>query len=104
MPAPFDPSEFSVKVASSKLKDLGNDDLKAIYDAELAGKHRSSLMSAISSAMDLNLEAAEEAAPAPAPAPEPAAKRIDHSGFMRLTWHERKKWCAVGGGKYEQVG
>ena len=105
MSAPFDPSDFSVKAAIPKLSGLDNGQLKALYDAELAGKHRTSLMSAISSALDSNLEAEEAAPKAPAaPSAPDEVVHIDHTAFMRLNRLARRKWQAVGGGKYKLVG
>ena len=107
MSAPFDPSEYSVRAATPKLTGLNNEELKALYDAELGGKHRTSLLSAISSALDSNLEEQEAVTEKVTVAPAPAKSNdthINHSSFVKLPWHARKKWASVGGGKYKLIG
>ena len=67
-------SELTVKAAIKELPGLSDEELDALYDAELDGKGRKSLLDAITSARD---DIREEAAPAPvevAP-PAPAAKK-----------------------------
>lgn len=67
-------SDLTVKAAIKELPGLSDEELDALYDAELDGKGRTSLLDAITSARD---DIREEAAPAPvevAP-PAPAAKK-----------------------------
>jgi hypothetical protein len=58
----FNPSDLTVKEASSRMGDMPLEDLKEALDAELAGKHRTSLLSEITRQMDLRLEAGEDEA------------------------------------------
>jgi len=69
-------SDLTVKAAIKELPGLSDEELDALYDAELDGKGRKSLLDAITSARDDIREAAE---PAPAPvaaAPPPPAARL----------------------------
>ena len=56
----FDPSDLTVKQARSRLCELDVAGLEAVLDAELADKHRSSLVAEIGRAIDM-LKTAEEA-------------------------------------------
>jgi len=55
----FDPSEMTVKAATAELSGLSIEDLKEVLEAELAGKHRSSLMAEVTRQIDLQLESDE---------------------------------------------
>ena len=60
----FEPSDFSVKEAAKKLPGLDDGELAGLYEVELAGRNRVSLLRAITSARD----ELREDAPAPSPA------------------------------------
>ena len=60
----FDPGELSVKEAVKRLEGLSDGDLSALYDAELNGKGRKSLMDKITAKRD---SLREGAAPVSAP-------------------------------------
>ena len=57
----FDPGDLTVKEATKRLDGLGDDALSAVYDVELAGRGRVSLLNAVTSKRD---ELREDAAPA----------------------------------------
>ena len=106
----FDPSDLTVKKATEKLVGLPDDELSFLYDAELEGKGRKSLLDAITSARDdiREEDAEEEEAPAPAPAPKPepakAVEEIGSATFMRLSQHARKGWKCVSPDRFVKVG
>jgi hypothetical protein len=89
MSLPFDPSAFSVKKATSKLEDLSAEELESLRDAELAGKNRITLITAIDDELSDDIEeaaeqaeeaAAEPVAPAAAaPASQPRRGRLSRS-------------------------
>jgi hypothetical protein len=89
MSLPFDPSTLSVKKASAKLSSLSIEELEALRDAELAGKNRITLITAIDGELSDDIEeaaeqaeeeAAEPAAPAAAaPASQPRRGRLSRS-------------------------
>ena len=56
----FNPSGLTVKKAIAKLAGMLDEDLSAVYDAELEGKGRKSLLDAITSARDDIREAVVE--------------------------------------------
>ena len=60
----FDPGELTVKEAVKHLSGLSDDALSEVYDAELDGKGRTSLLGEITSLRDA---LREEAAPVSAP-------------------------------------
>tara|TARA_R110000751_G_scaffold74611_3_gene150641 strand:- start:1639 stop:1947 length:309 start_codon:yes stop_codon:yes gene_type:complete len=101
---PFDPSKLTVKKATAKLSGLSMDELKALYEAELIGKHRSSLLSSIGIAQDALLEAAPVVEEAAVVVPEPPVAEIGSESFMRMHYTERRKWRSVGGGRFVAVG
>jgi hypothetical protein len=107
---PFDPSEHSVKSASSLLAGLGKSELLSLYSAELDGKHRSTLLSAISSCLDELATTEEEAVGDEVVEEEvveeevPSPVFVDHDTFMRMRGVERRMWRYVGDGKYEKLG
>ena len=70
----FEPSDFSVKEAIKKLPGLGDGELAGLYEAELAGRNRVSLLRAITSARD---ELREDAPAAPPLAPAAENPRIE---------------------------
>lgn len=108
----FDPSSLTVKKAIAKLDGLTDEELSAVYDAELEGKGRKSLLDAVTSARDDIREvssilaeapvAAEPAAEQPVAA-EPAAE-IDEPTFRLLSQNERRDWKMVSAGRYIRVG
>lgn len=105
---PFDPSKLTVKKATAKLPGLSMDELKALYEVELSGKHRSSLLAEIGIAQDAILEdepvveapVVEE----PVVAPELPAAEIGIEAFMRMHYTERRKWRSVGCNRFVAVG
>jgi len=54
----FDPGELTVKRATEALVGLSDEELEAVYDAELEGRGRVSLLNAITSKRDDLREAA----------------------------------------------
>ena len=48
----FDPGAFTVKDAIKKLSGLSDDDLSDVYDAELSGKGRRTLLDEVTAARD----------------------------------------------------
>ena len=105
----FDPSDLTVKKVIEKMHGLSDEELDALYDDELEGKGRTSLLDAITSARDdIREEDAEEEAPAPAPAPKPEpAKVVEEIGsdtFQRLSWHDRRLWKCVAPDRFVKVG
>lgn len=62
----FDPGELTVKRATEALVGLSDEELEAVYDAELEGRGRVSLLNAITSKRDDLREEPEAAAPEPA--------------------------------------
>jgi len=65
--------DLTVKAAIKELPGLSDEELDALYDAELDGKGRKSLLDAITSARD-DIREEEEPAPVAAAPPAPAAK------------------------------
>ena len=107
----FDPSDLTVKKVIEKMHGLSDEELDALYDDELEGKGRTSLLDAITSARDdireedAEEEAPEEEAPAPAPAPAPKpVEELDEITFMRLAWQERRKWKHIAPGRFVKIG
>mgnify|MGYP003650138115 CR=1 FL=1 len=66
----FDPGELMVKEAVKQLAGLSDDQLAEVYDVELDGKGRTSLLGKITSLRDALREDAAPAAVAAAPAPK----------------------------------
>mgnify|MGYP003138540522 CR=1 FL=1 len=78
--ASFNPADHTVKEATKLLDGLSDDDLSGVYDSELEGKGRRSLLDAISAARDeLREGAAEEAAEADEPEAAPP-QGVGHVG------------------------
>ena len=71
----FDPKGMTVKAATELLSPLSDEELDALYDTELDGKGRKSLLDAITSARDDIREAAEPAPVVAAP-PAPVAAKL----------------------------
>jgi hypothetical protein len=101
---PFDPSDLTVKKVIEKMHGLSDEELDALYDDELEGKGRKSLLDAITAARDDIREDAEEEAPAPAPAPAKSIEEIGTVAFMRLDWHGRKGWKHVAPNRFVKLG
>ena len=59
----FDPSTLTVKEAVKQLQGLSDDALSEVYDAELDGKGRTSLLGEVTSLRDALREGAQGAAP-----------------------------------------
>ena len=108
----FDPSSLTVKKAIAKLDGLTDEELSSVYDAELEGKGRKSLLDAITSARDDIREVSSMLAEAPV-AVEPVAEQpvdeepvaeIDEPAFRLLSQNERRDWKMVSAGRYVKVG
>jgi len=66
MSLPFDPSDFTVANATEKLDGLSDEELDAVYEAEIVVKQRTTLLDAITAAREaLRAPAPQLAAPAP---------------------------------------
>ena len=75
----FDPSDFSVKEAVKRLRGLDDSELEAVYDAEMDGRGRVSLLRDITSKRDSLREESTVEEPAPAAPAAPAVDpRIEH--------------------------
>jgi len=59
----FDPGQLTVKDATKALDGLSDEELEAVYNAELAGKGRVSLLNAVTSKRDGLREGPAEASP-----------------------------------------
>ncbi len=70
MSLPFDPSELNVKNVLDALDGLSDEELDALYEAELDGKARTSLLDGLTAAREA-LRAPTGTAALPAPAGEP---------------------------------
>ena len=73
----FDPNGLTVKKAIAKLAGMSDEDLSAVYDTELEGKGRKSLLDAITSARDDIREAAVEEEPVVEVEEEPVVEFIN---------------------------
>ena len=72
MSLPFDPADKSVKDALKASSNLSDEELDAVYEAELDGKARKSLLDGITQLReDLHAPASEEAVPSTASAKPP---------------------------------
>lgn len=106
----FDPSSLTVKKAIAKLDGLTDEELSAVYDAELDGKGRKSLLDAITSARDDIREVSSMLGDEPVAeeevVEEPVAEIewIDEAAFMKLHYTSRKLWVRVGPNRYEKRG
>ena len=69
-------SDLTVRAAVKELPGLSDEELDALYDAELDGKGRTSLLDAITSARDDIREAAEPAPVVAAPAAKSMRRRL----------------------------
>jgi len=103
----FDPSEYSVKEAVSRLDDLSLDDLSAVLSLELENKHRSSLVSEIGRAIDAakTADEAEEAVEEPVEVEAVVAARpkqlISLQRLLKLRPDARKKFTRRQDGMFE---
>ena len=92
MSLPFDPSTHSVKKATKKLEGLSLDELDALRDAELAGKNRVTLLTAIdevaSDAVDAAQDEGEKAEEAPYAVPQPFMSQS--VGFSRSRARDKR--------------
>jgi len=73
----FDPMDLTVREATARLPGLSDEELSAVYDAELEGKGRKTLLDEVTAARDSMREDeveitgnVQEPAPAPVAAPE----------------------------------
>ena len=81
MSLPFDPSDFTVANATEKLDGLSDEELDAVYEAEIDDKQRTTLLDAITAAR----EALRAPVPAEVAAPAKAEKTRPPFGGGRLT-------------------
>ena len=106
----FDPSELTVKQARARLCELDIAGLEELLQAEIDGKHRSSLIADIGRTIDMiktaeESEEAEEAEEAPKAAEEPAsppAPIIPESEWFRYPRHVRKGWFRLADGTFQK--
>ena len=93
----FDPTELTVKDARSRLSDLSLDELKTILEAEIDGKHRSSLIADIGRAIDSIKTSGEETIVVVVPKAATGRRAISVDQWARLNRNDRKCWASLGG-------
>jgi len=112
----FDPSELTVKQARARLCELDIAGLEELLQAEIDGKHRSSLIADIGRTIDMiktaeeseaveEAEEDEEAEEAPSVVEEPASPHapiIPESEWFRYPRHVRKGWARLANGTYQK--
>ena len=105
----FDPSELTVKQARARLCELDIAGLEELLQAEIDGKHRTSLIADIGRNIDMiktaeESEAAEEAEEEVAEAaPEPEVVCIiSEVEWFRYPRHVRKRWERLSDGTYKK--
>ena len=107
----FNPSELTVKQARARLCELDIAGLEELLQAEIDGKHRSSLMADIGRTIDMiktaeESEAAEEEAvevveAKPEPKPEPVCI-ISETEWFRFPRGVRKGWERLDDGTFKK--
>ena len=99
----FDPGDHSVKNASKELEGMSLEDLEAVLESEIDGKHRSSLIAEIGRSIDAIKTAAEEDVPEPAEvvAEAPQKELLSSLQYHRLHRHMRKSWRKRSDGMFE---
>ena len=106
----FDPSDLTVKKAIEKMHGLSDEELDALYDAELEGKGRKSLLDAITEVRADIREAApveevvEEEVVEAAPKVEESPEEIDAAAFLNLSQQDRTCWKCVDVDRFVKVG
>ena len=100
----FNPSGLTVKKAIAKLAGMLDEDLSAVYDAELEGKGRKSLLDAITSARDDIREVVVEEEPVAEVEEEPVVEFVTLERFARMSFPERKQWICVSPDRFEKRG
>ena len=112
----FDPSELTVKQARARLCELDVPGLEEVLQAEIDGKHRSSLITDIGQAIDAiktaeESEAAEEAeeveevieeSPLVPSACEPPRAIIPEQEWFRFSRNVRQEWERLANGMYRK--
>ncbi len=105
----FDPSELTVKQARARLCELDIAGLEELLQAEIDGKHRTSLIADIGRNIDMiktaeESEAAEKAVEEVVEAaPEPEAVCIiSEAEWFRYPRHVRKRWERLSDGTYKK--
>jgi hypothetical protein len=115
----FDPSELTVKQARARLCELDIAGLEELLQAEIDGRHRSSLIADIGRTIDMiktaeeaeeaeeveEAEEAEEVEEAPKVAKErlsPPAPIIPESEWFRYPRHVRKGWFRLADGTFQK--
>ena len=107
----FDPSELTVKQARARLCELDIAGLEELLQAEIDGKHRSSLIADIGRAIDA-IKTAEESEAAPeeevvaeAPKEEVGAEApiISEQEWFRYPRNVRKQWKRLLDGTYQAL-
>tara|TARA_R100000655_G_scaffold81316_1_gene120811 strand:+ start:224 stop:568 length:345 start_codon:yes stop_codon:yes gene_type:complete len=112
----FDPSELTVKQARARLCEFDVEGLEALLQAEIDGKHRSSLIADIGRAIDM-IKTAEEAeveavevetvevvehSPLVPSACEPPRAIIPEQEWFRYPRHVRKEWERLANGMFRK--
>jgi hypothetical protein len=111
----FDPSELTVKQARARLCELDVPALEEVLQAEIDGKHRSSLIADIGRAIDEIktaeeseveepeevVEVIEESPPVPA-ACEPPRAIIPEQEWFRYPRNVRKEWERLANGMFRK--
>jgi uncharacterized membrane protein YqiK len=118
----FDPSELTVKQARARLCELDIAGLEELLQAEIDGRHRSSLIADIGRAIDMiktaeeaeeaeeveeaeEAEEVEEVEEAPKAAKErvsPPAPIIPESEWFKYPRHVRKDWFRLADGTFQK--
>jgi hypothetical protein len=103
----FDPSELTVKQARARLGELDISGLEEVLQAEIDGKHRSSLMAEIGQAIDAvktaeESEAVAEEAPQVVTVEEAPKQVISAIEWFRFPRNVRKGWERLVDGTYRK--
>jgi hypothetical protein len=102
----FDPTDLTVKDARSQLGELDMDDLIAVMQLEVDGKHRSSLLADIGRAIDALKTAAEEddgeTVEALAPTP-PEYETITLEQYFGLKRLQKRMWERAADGSFRRL-
>ena len=101
----FDPSELTVKDARAQLSGLDLTDLEAVLQAEIDGKHRSSLIADIGRAIDALKTSEEDAEEEEAAPVEPLIVSKTRRTIPEVEWHQlrraqKKLYVACGPGLF----
>jgi hypothetical protein len=105
----FDPGELTVKQVRARLCELDMDGLEEVLQAEIDGKHRSSLIAEVGKVIDMVKTAeeseAEESVEEPVVTVEPAPViSITEQEWFRFPRHVRSDWKRQANGTYAKHG